>query len=137
MFLPAFCRKLPLKFEREIVLFDDVPAWRYRTPTNVFATPDINPENACYCDTSSGVCPLSGLSNGTRCYGAPIYPSFPHFFSGDPKLWSQFEGIKPVKELHQTFADIHPRLAFPINGASRIQINIELHKGALLNGGIL
>lgn len=133
VFLSTMCRKLPLEFEREVELFDDVTAWRYRTPLNVFQSPDIYPENECYCNQKTGKCPPSGVMDGTKCYdGAPIFPSFPHFFSGNPEIYSKFDGIRPIKELHQTYADIHPRLAFPINGASRIQINIQLNKKKLL-----
>ncbi|XP_055385355.1 lysosome membrane protein 2 [Condylostylus longicornis] len=133
VFLPAFCRKIPLEFDEEIDIFHTfAKAWRYRTPLNVLSYDDDNSANQCYC--SLGKCPLSGVFDGTLCYDdAPIFPSFPHFFSGDPKLYEKFEGIKPQKELHQTFADIHPRLAFPIGGASRIQINIQLHKQDLLD----
>ncbi|XP_055858648.1 scavenger receptor class B member 1 [Episyrphus balteatus] len=132
VFTQALCRKLPLHFEEEVTILKEIDVWRYRTPMNVFANPDDNPENACYCDASSVKCLPSGIFNGTQCYQAPIYPSFPHFFSGDPVLFEEFEGIEPNAEKHRTFADIHPRLAFPVDGASRIQINIAVHKGQIL-----
>lgn len=37
-----------------------------------------------------------------------------------------FKGLKPVREDHETYADIHPRMAFPISGASRLQINMKV-----------
>ncbi|XP_065368262.1 lysosome membrane protein 2 [Calliphora vicina] len=132
VFLQVLCRKIPLQFEKEVTLFNNIDALRYRTPLNVFSNPDDNPNNACYCRNTQSCMP-SGVINATRCYDdAPIYPSFPHFFSGDPIIYKDFEGIEPQQELHQTYADVHPRFGFPISGASRIQINLGLHKGQLV-----
>lgn len=58
----------------------------------------------------------------------PILASFPHFYLGNDSLWQNFEGLKPVKEKHETYADIHGKLAFPLSGVSRFQINIQLPK---------
>ncbi|XP_017462313.1 PREDICTED: lysosome membrane protein 2, partial [Rhagoletis zephyria] len=136
VFLQVLCRKIPLHFEKEVTIFNNIDALRYRTTLNVFSSPDENPLNACYCRNTQ-VCLPSGVINATKCYnGAPIFPSFPHFFSGNPDIYKDFEGIKPIQELHQTYADIHPRFAFPISGASRIQINIAVHKGPILKNKI-
>lgn len=53
--------------------------------------------------------------------------SFPHFYLGDEELINKFEGLQPRQDLHETYADIHPRLAFPLNGVSRFQINVEIN----------
>ncbi|KAH8233170.1 hypothetical protein KR026_005039 [Drosophila bipectinata] len=132
VFLQVLCRKVPLKFEKEVTIYNDIDVLRYRTPMDVFGHPSVNPANQCYCQNAE-FCLPSGVINATKCYGdAPIFPSFPHFFTGDPELYSLFEGINPDPELHQTYADIHPRFGFPISGASRIQINIMLDKTPLL-----
>ncbi|XP_059224667.1 lysosome membrane protein 2 [Stomoxys calcitrans] len=132
VFLQVLCRKIPLQFEKEVTIYDNIDALRYRTPLNVFSRPEENPNNQCYCQNTTRCMP-SGVINATKCYDdAPIYPSFPHFFSGDPAIYKDFEGIEPKQEIHQTYADVHPRFAFPISGASRIQINLALHKGELV-----
>lgn len=132
VFLQVLCRKVPLRFEKEETIYNNIDVLRYRTPLDVFAHPSENPANECYC-RNTDLCLPSGVINATRCYDdSPIFPSFPHFFSGDPVLYKDFEGIKPDAELHQTYADIHPRFGFPISGASRIQINIMLDKTPLL-----
>ncbi|XP_054738335.1 lysosome membrane protein 2 [Anastrepha obliqua] len=132
VFLQVLCRKIPLHFEKEVTILNNIDALRYRTTLNVFSRPNENPENTCYCRNTQ-LCLPNGVINATKCYnGAPIFPSFPHFFSGDPEIYKDIEGIKPIQELHQTYADIHPRFAFPISGASRIQINIAVHKGPIL-----
>ncbi|XP_030558448.1 lysosome membrane protein 2 [Drosophila novamexicana] len=132
VFLQVLCRKVPLHFEKEETIYNDIDVLRYRTPLDVFAHPSENPANECFCKNTDRCLP-SGVINATKCYDdSPIFPSFPHFFSGDPVLYKDFEGIKPDADLHQTYADIHPRFGFPISGASRIQINIMLDKTPLL-----
>lgn len=39
---------------------------------------------------------------------APVYLSFPHFYKADPALISQFEGLNPTQEKHETFFKIQP-----------------------------
>nr|ABC25068.1 scavenger receptor protein [Glossina morsitans morsitans] len=132
VFLQVLCRKIPLKFEKQVTIFNNIEALRYRTPMNVFSHPSENSENECYCRNTQKCLP-SGIINATKCYdNIPIYPSSPHFFAADPDIYKHLDGIEPRQELHQTFADIHPRFGFPINGASRIQINIAVHKGSIV-----
>lgn len=134
VFMKSFCRKFPLKFDSEVNIFDGIPAWRYKAPINVFSHPNENPENQCYCDIKSGTCSPSGVFNVSKCFDdAPIMISFPHFLNGNELLFKNIDGLNPNESLHRTYADIHPRLAFPIGGASRIQINVQVHKVAYIN----
>lgn len=128
VFIKAFCRKFPMVYDSEVSLFNGVPAWRYKAPRNVFDHPKKNPENECYCDVNSAKCPPSGVFNATLCFDAPIYSSFPHFLYGDKKLFEKIDGLKPNEAEHLTYADIHPRLAFPMAGSSRFQINVQVHR---------
>lgn len=135
VFIKSLCRKFPLQYEKDVILFDGIPAWRYKAPLDVFAHPSINSDNQCFCDLGSASCPSSGLLNATMCsFGAPIYASFPHFYTGDKQLLESVNGLNPQQEKHETFADIHPRLAFPIDGASRFQINVQVRKTAYITG---
>lgn len=128
VFIKAFCRKFPMVYDQEVSLFNGVPAWRYKAPRNVFDNPDKNKENECYCDIGSAKCPPSGVFNATLCFDAPIYSSFPHFLYGDDKLFKRIDGLSPNESEHLTYADVHPRLAFPMAGSSRFQINVQVHK---------
>uniref|UniRef100_A0A182YBW4 Scavenger receptor class B n=1 Tax=Anopheles stephensi TaxID=30069 RepID=A0A182YBW4_ANOST len=135
VFIKSLCRKFPLVYDSEVTALDGIPAWRYKIPNNVFSHPDEHTPNHCFCHLESGSCPPSGLFNITGCsMGAPIFASFPHFYTGDPKLIQSIEGVEPVQEKHETYADIHPRLAFPIDGASRFQINIQVQKAPMITG---
>lgn len=127
IFIKAFCRKFPMVYDSEVSLFNGVPAYRYKAPRNVFDNPAKNPDNKCYC--SAAECAPSGIFNATPCFDAPIYISFPHFLFGDDELYENIEGLSPNENDHLTFADIHPRLAFPMAGSSRFQINVQVFKG--------
>lgn len=128
IFSKAFCRKFPLYYDSEVNIMDGIPAWRYKAPLDVFASPDQNPSNQCYCNQKTGVCPPSGVFDVSKCFDAPILLSFPHFFTGENSLFESLEGLNPVENLHRSYADIHPRMAFPIGGASRVQINVNVIK---------
>uniref|UniRef100_A0A182NV29 Scavenger receptor class B n=1 Tax=Anopheles dirus TaxID=7168 RepID=A0A182NV29_9DIPT len=135
VFIKSLCRKFPLVYDSEVTALDGIPAWRYKIPNSVFSHPDEHLPNHCFCHLESGSCPPTGLFNITGCsMGAPIFASFPHFYTGDRQLIDTIEGVEPVQEMHETYADIHPRLAFPIDGASRFQINIQVQKAAMVSG---
>lgn len=125
VYVKDICRKFELEFEEDVSVFDDLPAKRYRSPKDSFAYPKDDEEKECYC--TRGQCPPNGVFDASVCtHGAPIYASFPHFYTGDREIIDKFEGINPVKELHATFADLHPRMGFPMDFASRFQINVRI-----------
>lgn len=130
IFIKSFCRTLKLSYDREVtVLQKGIPAWRYRTPEGEFASSLKNPENKCYCDADDDTkeCPPDGVFDASKCLdGIPLLLSYPHFMEGDSSLFEHFEGLRPNRHLHETFADIHPRMAFPIGGSSRLQMNFKV-----------
>lgn len=128
VFVKAFCRKFPLVYDTEVNIFDGVPAWRYKGPRDAFNHPSITKENQCFCHLESGKCAPSGVFNATLCFGSPIYSSYPHFLYGEESLFSKIDGLQPDESMHLSYADIHPRLAFPMMGASRFQINVQVTK---------
>lgn len=128
VFVKAFCRKFPMVYDSETDIFDGVPAWRYKAPRDAFNHPNQTPENQCFCHIESGKCPPGGVFNATLCFDAPIFSSYPHFLYGDASLFARIEGLHPNEDQHLSYADMHPRLAFPMTGASRFQINVLVNK---------
>lgn len=128
IFIKSFCRTLTLKYDREVTVLNGIPAWRYKVPEDGFASSIKNPENKCYCDAEEDpMCPPDGVFDASKCVdGIPLLVSYPHFLEGDSSLFTHFEGLKPNRKQHETFADIHPRMAFPIGGASRLQMNFRV-----------
>lgn len=127
IFIKSFCRSISLKFDREVTVLNGIPAWRYKSPRGAFASSRTNPDNACYCDAEVEQCPPDGVFDASKCVdGIPLMLSYPHFLEGDDSLFEHFEGLQPNQKQHETFADIHPRMAFPIGGSSRIQMNFRV-----------
>lgn len=129
IFIKSFCRALTLKYDREVTVLNGIPAWRYKTVKNEFGSSLKNPANRCYCDAEKEKCPPDGVFDASKCLsGIPLQVSYPHFLEGDESLRKHFEGLKPKRKDHETFADIHARMGFPISGASRLQMNFKLAK---------
>lgn len=130
VYLPSFCRSLPLVFEKEVTIMNGMRSYRYRAPFGTFSSPETYPENKFYCelkDTKSkhvdGVLDVSGCIDGSP----PIFISHPHFMEGDSSLFNHFEGLNPNVKLHESFAYIHPRFSVPIYGVSRMQLNLKVN----------
>lgn len=76
-------------------------------------------------------CYLDGLMDLSLCQrGAPIAASSPHFYNADPML-AMATGLKPNKEIHETYLDIEPMTGSVFRAASRAQINAFVEQAAL------
>jgi len=122
------CRSLPLEFHSEMTDSNGIPGYRFVPPSNVFGTPEENPDNKCFCNSPSGCNVPSGVFNVSICqFGSPVMLSWPHFFQADSKLLDDVEGLKPDKEKHQTYLDMQPKLGNGLGGAIRTQVNIQIN----------
>ncbi|KAJ9599080.1 hypothetical protein L9F63_010440, partial [Diploptera punctata] len=128
------CRRLPLEYKEEVISTGGIPALRYQLPRDIFANPDVNPENACFCHPDIQTCPPSGVFNASPCsYGAPLMMSLAHFYLGDPVLLETVEGLKPDPERHESYTDMHPEIGVPLDGKSRMQVNMMIRKSNTLS----
>lgn len=122
------CRSIPLVFEKDIVDKNGIPGYRFVPQSNVFGTPQENPDNACYCNDPPCNVP-SGVFNVSTCqFGSPIMLSWPHFFQADPKLLRDVEGLRPIKDKHQFHIELQPKLGNGLSGKIRTQVNIQMSK---------
>lgn len=122
------CRRLPLVFQKEVLSSsNEVPAFRFSPPKNVFASVEQNPDNACYCPQGPP-CTPSGFFNVSLCqYDSPILLSFPHFYLADDKYRTAVEGISPPDpEKHTFYMDIQPEMGSAMSARARIQINLAV-----------
>lgn len=131
VYLTNFCRSLPLTFDKEEKIMNGMRSYRYKAPYGSFSSPETIHENKFYCELKSvkekhvnGVLDVSSCIDGSP----PIYISHPHFMEGDEELFKHFEGLKPESSLHESFANIHPRLSVPIFGVSRMQISLKVNQ---------
>ena len=67
IFRKAFCRTLPIVFQKEAVTADGIPVYQYGFADDFLDPPDQNPKNRCYCKKNEK-CLRKGLSNLTPCY---------------------------------------------------------------------
>ncbi|XP_029167333.1 lysosome membrane protein 2-like [Nylanderia fulva] len=138
------CRNLPFYFAEEVTTYG-IPSLRYKLSPDAFNS--SRKENKCFCPKVDGsrVCPPDGLFNISACvFGTPLLTSFPHFYGADKSLLKQIDGLNPRQEDHESYVDVHPRLATPMAGWSRFQMNLEVRTaisvpflGKLKDGTIL
>ena len=84
--------------------------------------------NNTLCEASPHDC-YDGMIHVESCFGgAPIIMSAPHFYNGDPYLVNAVDGLKPIKELHDTVLDIEPTLGIALNAHKKIQACIDVNK---------
>ncbi|KAF2901382.1 hypothetical protein ILUMI_04802 [Ignelater luminosus] len=125
------CRSIFLSYEKPIV-YKGIRAFKYSNKPESLT--DNGPDE-CFCprvkdDDYEDVpeCPKPGLLNVAPCLQAPLLASFPHFYQAHPSLLRYARGLKPEKELHESYIYIEPMTGAPIDGAIRLQINAELKR---------
>lgn len=93
-----------------------------------FANPKNNPKNQCYENQPTALnSAFDGLIDGAACNNdVPLLYSMPHFYMGSEELLEQFEGLKPNKSIHETFAQIDPVIGFTLNARKAVQVNFDM-----------
>jgi len=125
LFARDICRSMPLRFEKH-VQHQGVRTLRFTPPEDVFDNVDTKPENMCYC-VGGPPCAPKGLFNISVCqFGSPTFISFPHFYLADPSIPAKVDGVSPVKEKHQFYIDIVPRVGVSMKAKIRVQINFKI-----------
>ena len=91
-----------------------------------------NPDNACYCleeESPDFKCFKSGVMDMKPCKRdsmAPVALSQPHFYNADQSFLDAVEGMRPSKEKHEFFVDVHQKFGFPIAMRPRFQLNMVI-----------
>lgn len=123
IFRKAFCRTIGLHYSHSGKQYG-IEAYWFSLPENAFDDHLDDPETQCYCGNDK-ICMKRGLGNITPCYyNIPVSVSLPHFYSADPTLLHEVEGLNPVKEKHESIVIMQPKLGVPIKMNSRIQLNL-------------
>jgi hypothetical protein len=80
-------------------------------PKSLFASPDKNPDNKCYCRTPKNYKKCDGIFDLGPCQkGAPLAYSFAHFLHAGSYIRNAVEGLSPDFEKHESFLDVEPVL---------------------------
>ncbi|XP_035902734.1 scavenger receptor class B member 1 isoform X2 [Anopheles stephensi] len=118
----AFCRTLPIAFEREGEV-DGIKAYWFSIQENAFESSVDDPYTSCYC--KSNQCLPKGLGDLSPCwYNIPVAVSLPHFYKGDPTLSQAIDGLSPNKEKHDAVIIMQPQLGIPMKANIRVQISL-------------
>lgn len=86
-----------------------IPTWRFVLPKTLFAGPNKNPANKCFCTTPEDYEKCDGIFDIGPCQmGAPLAFSFPHLWHTSNKIQSGVDGMNPDPEKHESFFDVNP-----------------------------
>ncbi|XP_029472336.1 platelet glycoprotein 4 [Rhinatrema bivittatum] len=125
-FTSDICRSIYAEFEGEQNL-KGIPVYRFVLPAKAFASPQVNPDNQCFCTEPviSRNCTEAGILDISACKeGKPIYISLPHFLHASENKKNHVHGLKPNEEEHQTYLDVEPTTGITLRFAKRLQINL-------------
>ncbi|XP_050423763.1 sensory neuron membrane protein 1-like isoform X2 [Adelges cooleyi] len=86
----------------------------------------IKDEEKCYC-LNPGNCLKSGALDLTKCAGAPVIATLPHFLKADGYL-NDVVGLNPTIEDHGIKMYFEPMTGSPLLGFKRMQFNMFLKK---------
>jgi len=132
IFISGMRRRLKFEYEKDIK-YRGLNAYRFIPPLNALGShADIDPNkrntaNACYClEEDSFSCFKSGV------YIKPLNNyvafSFPHFYQADQSYLEYADGLKPNKEKHQAYIDLHPETGTPLAFLKRFQFNAIIER---------
>ncbi|KAJ8935840.1 hypothetical protein NQ314_012618, partial [Rhamnusium bicolor] len=128
LFRKAFCRPVHLEFIEKTTTSQGFKSFNYKLKDNMFASPEENPDNECYC--YKGKCPEKGLQTVAPCYyDIPIVLSQPHFFNVAPEILETINGLSPNEAVHGSIAKVQPDIGVPLDESTlKIQVNLGVGK---------
>lgn len=129
MYTNEACRALTFTNTGETKEHHGLIGRKYILDNNTFANGTVNPENSCFENNLP-----SGVQNVTQCnspggMSAPIFLSFPHFYSADPFYVNQFSNdsdLAPSKDLHEPGMTLETTLSVPIELSFKLQLVVKI-----------
>ena len=80
----------------------------------------------CFCPFADPIKYYDGTLRVGHCnFEVPMVFSYPHFYLADSYFSSEIAGFNPIKEEHESFADVTEKLGIVINGRRTVQLNID------------
>ncbi|KAJ9589996.1 hypothetical protein L9F63_016888, partial [Diploptera punctata] len=127
-FAPDICRSLMVNYKDKT----EYKGIKGNIYTADFGDPDNNPELKCFCTTPK-TCLKRGVHDLTRCAGAPLVVSMPHFYLAHEDYVDDVKGLHPQKHLHEITLHLEPLTATPLVAYKRLQFNIKMKQVAKVN----
>ncbi|XP_069694772.1 sensory neuron membrane protein 1-like [Periplaneta americana] len=91
-----------------------------------FGDMSTDPKLKCFC-TTPDTCMKKGIHDTTRCTGAPIMASLPHFLDSAPEYQDGVIGLNPSREKHVIMMILEPLTATPMVAYKRLQFSVPIH----------
>ncbi|XP_076639657.1 sensory neuron membrane protein 1 [Colletes latitarsis] len=120
-FSPDICRSLSAHYTHKT----KVKGIHTNHYTADFGDQSTNPMEKCFCPTPD-TCLKKNLHDLSKCLGAPMVGSLPHFLGSDDYL-KLVDGLHPNEEEHDISMDFEPMTATPLSAHKRLQFNMFLH----------
>ncbi|CAB3227796.1 unnamed protein product [Arctia plantaginis] len=120
-FSGELCRSFKPSYQKK-TSYQGIRTNRYVANIGDFAN---DPELQCFCNAPDK-CPPKGLMDLSKCIGAPMHASLPHFLDSDPELLQHVKGLNPDIDQHGIEIDFEPISGTPLVAKQRIQFNMEL-----------
>lgn len=135
MFEPELNRTVNLTFEGDSS-YMGIPTKRFHLDSLTYAAPKHNIENKCFCPFADPTGNYDGTLHVAHCnFEVPMVFSNPHFYQADSYFLTEITGFSPVKEEHESFADVTEKLGIVINGRKTVQLNIDTEAYRYYLGG--
>ncbi|KAK9507148.1 hypothetical protein O3M35_007061 [Rhynocoris fuscipes] len=102
-FAPDLCRSMGAKFKK-YESYKGIDVFYYTASLGDMSS---NEEEKCFCPTPD-TCLKKGAFDITKCVGAPITLTLPHFYDADPSYLNEVDGLHPEEDKHQIFIYFEP-----------------------------
>ena len=128
IFVDDIYRSLRLKHIDTVNLMG-IEAFRFTLVNSTFQSAFTNPKNARW-----GSWNPDGLFylGPTQDPVVPVFGSKPHFLDGDPALMEKVDGLKPNKELHESYLDVQPTIGANVQVGIKLQVNAQVNQSTVV-----
>jgi lysosome membrane protein 2 len=128
IFVDDIYRSLRLKHVDTINLMG-IEVFRFALLNSTLQSAFTNPENARW-----GSWNPDGLFylGPTQDPVVPVFGSKPHFLDGDPDLLEKVDGLRPDRELHESYLDVQPSIGTNVQVGIKLQVNAQVNQSTMV-----
>lgn len=120
-YTPDLCRSLGAYFTGSTT-YNNIPVDIYKAD---LGDQENNKEDKCFC-TAPDKCMKKGLMDLTKCVGAPIMVSLPHFYLSDESYVNSVRGLHPNEKEHGISILFEPMTGSPLSARKRLQFSLPM-----------
>ncbi|KAI5726570.1 hypothetical protein M8J76_004961 [Diaphorina citri] len=122
-FVADLCRSIRLQYNGQKISSRGVHGGRHETTFTILANDSAS---RCWCPKSG--CLDKGALDLSKCVGAPMILTQPHFYDGSEKYLSRVRGLNPNKQDHGIYMDIEPITGAAFDVRMRLQFNMFMYE---------